>query len=241
MLSKEISAGALIAIDRKGLSSAVTARLRDMIVEGLLVPGTRLNERVLCEQLQVSRTPLREAFKTLAVEGLIELLPNRGAMVAQMSEADIKQTFEVMGALEGLSGELACQRITDEEVAEIRALHYEMLASHARRDLPAYYRANHMIHDRINAAARNVVLTSIYLQVNARIQSLRFRSNLNQKKWDEAVKEHSAMLDALEKRDGAALRTVLQKHLPTKCEAVIANLRATLPEALQETPKEKQT
>lgn len=234
MLPKEIPASDLHAIDRKGLSSAVTAKLRDMIVEGMLLPGTRLNERVLCEQLQVSRTPLREAFKTLAVEGLIELLPNRGAMVAQMSEADIKQAFEVMGALEGLAGELACLRVTDEEVAEIRALHYEMLAAHARQDLPAYYRVNHEIHDRINAAARNKVLTSTYLQLNARIQSLRFRSNLNQNKWNEAVKEHSAMLDALEKRDGAALRTVLQKHLPTKCEAVIANLRATLPETLKE-------
>jgi len=113
----------------------------------------------------------------------------------------------------------------------------EIMPAHARQDLPAYYRVNHEIHDRINAAARNTVLTGIYLQLNARIQSLRFRSNLNQNKWNEAVKEHSAMLDALEKRDGAALRTVLQKHLPTKCEAVIANLRATLPDTLKEKPE----
>jgi len=238
MQPKEVPVGDLQAIDRKGLSAAVTNRLRDMIVEGTLPPGTRLNERILCEQLQVSRTPLREAFKTLAVEGLVEVLPNRGAMVAQMSEVDIKQAFEVMGAMEGLAGELACQRVTDEEVAEIRALHYEMLAAHARKDLPAYYRINHDIHDRINKAARNDVLTSMYLQLNARIQALRFRSNLNQNKWNEAVKEHSAMLDALERRDGAALRTVLQKHLPTKCEAVIANLRATLPDTLKEKTQE---
>jgi DNA-binding GntR family transcriptional regulator len=222
------------AIDRKGLSSAVTAKLRDMIVEGVLAPGTRLNERVLCEQLQVSRTPLREAFKTLAGEGLIEILPNRGAVVVQLSVADIQQAFELMGALEGLAGRLACERITDEEVAEIKALHYEMLAAHARRDLPGYYRLNHQIHDRINAAARNAMLTTTYLQVNARIQSMRFRSNFNQSKWDEAVKEHGAMVDALEKRDGAALSAILQQHLPNKCKAVIANLRATLPETLKE-------
>src|SRR5215218_9278927 len=122
-----------LPIDRQGLTSAVTAKLRDMIIEGELLPGTRLNERVLCEQLMVSRTPLREAFKTLAGEGLVDILPNRGAVVAEMSVADIEQTFEVMGGLEGLSGELACERITDEEIAEIKALHYEMLASHARR------------------------------------------------------------------------------------------------------------
>jgi DNA-binding GntR family transcriptional regulator len=220
---------ATLPIDRQGLASVVTAKLRDMIVEGVLAPGTRLNERVLCEQLAVSRTPLREAFKTLAVEGLIDLLPNRGAMVAQMSVEDIEQTFEVMSALEGLSGELACQRITDAEVAEIRALHFEMLAAHARRDLPAYYRINHVIHDRINNAAANAVLTATYLQINARIQSLRFRSNFNQEKWDAAVKEHGEMLAALEKRDGAALRDVLQQHLLNKRNAVVADLRAQQP------------
>lgn len=215
-----------LSIDRQGLATAVTAKLRDMIVEGLLAPGTRLNERVLCEQLAVSRTPLREAFKTLAVEGLVDLLPNRGAVVAQMSMADIEQTFEVMGALEGLSGQLACERITEREVAEIKALHYEMLAAHARRDLPAYYRVNHQIHDRINAAANNAVLTATYLQMNARIQSLRFRSNFNQEKWDAAVEEHGAMLKALEQRDGEALRLILQQHLANKRDAVIADLRA---------------
>jgi len=214
------------SIDRQGLSAAVCARLRDMIVEGVLAPGTRLNERVLCEQLNVSRTPLREAFKTLAVEGLIALQPNRGAVVAQMSAPEIEQTFEVMGALEGLSGELACARALDDEVAEVRALHFEMLAAHVRRDLPSYYKLNHAIHDRINAMARNPVLTETYQQINARIQSLRFRSNFNQDKWDLAVKEHGAMLDALERRDGNAMRLILQQHLRNKRDAVLAVLRA---------------
>ncbi|ALK97561.1 GntR family transcriptional regulator [Massilia sp. WF1] len=216
----------IASIDRLGLSAAVGARLRDMIVEGVLAPGTRLNERMLCEQLNVSRTPLREAFKTLAVEGLIVLQPNRGAVVAQMSVPEIEQTFEVMGALESLSGELACARATDEEIAEVRALHFEMLAAHARRDLPSYYKLNHAIHDRINAMARNTVLTETYQQINARIQSLRFRSNFNQDKWDAAVEEHGRMQEALERRDGNALRLILQQHLRNKRDAVIAVLRA---------------
>ena len=213
------------SIDRQGLASAVTVRLRDMIIEGTLSPGTRLNEGVLCEQLMVSRTPLREAFKVLAGEGLIELLPNRGAQVAEMSTADIEQTFEVLGALEGLSGQLACERITEAEITEIRALHYEMLAAHARRDLAAYYKINHVIHDRINASAGNAVLTATYLQMNARIQNLRFRSNFNQDKWNAAMKEHSAMLEALDRRDGATLRAILERHLLTKRDTVVAELR----------------
>lgn len=219
-------------IDRQGLASAVTVRLRDMIIEGTLPPGTRLNERVLCEQLMVSRTPLREAFKVLAGEGLIELLPNRGAQVAELSVADIEQTFEVLGALEALSGQLACERISDAEITEIRALHYEMQAAHARRDLATYYKINHDIHDRINAGARNAVLTSTYLQLNARIQNLRFRSNFNQDKWDAAMKEHGLMLEALERRDGPALRAILERHLHSKRFTVVSDLRAA--EATQE-------
>ena len=217
-----------LPIDRRGLSSAVTEKLRDMIVEGVFSPGARLNERVLCERLAVSRTPLREAFKTLAVEGLIDVLPNRGAVVAQLSLADIEQTFEVMGALEGLSGQLACQRITDSQIAEIKAMQYEMRAAHARRDLHGYYKINHAIHNWINAVANNAVLTETYLQINARIQSLRFRSNFNQEKWDAAIKEHDEMVIALEKRDGEKMRAILEQHLLNKRNAVVADLRSKL-------------
>jgi DNA-binding GntR family transcriptional regulator len=163
----------------------------------------------------------------LAGEGLIELLPNRGAQVAELSIADIEQTFEVLGALEGLAGQLACERITDADIIEIRALHYEMQAAHARRDLATYYKINHVIHDRINASAANAVLTTTYLQMNARIQNLRFRSNFNQDKWNAAMKEHSAMLDALDRRDGPALRAILEHHLLTKRVTVLADLRAS--------------
>ena len=96
-------------------------RLRQRIVEGQLAPGAKLNERELAQALNVSRTPLREAIKMLAAEGLVELLPNRGAVVAQMSEQDVIDTFEVIAGLEGQSGELAAQRISEAELAEIRA------------------------------------------------------------------------------------------------------------------------
>jgi DNA-binding GntR family transcriptional regulator len=103
------------------LAVALADRLRDMIIEGELPAGTRLNERALCDRLGASRTPLREAFRLLAADHLVELQPNRGATVVSLSDDDIRESFEVMGALEALSGELACQRITAEEVAEIKA------------------------------------------------------------------------------------------------------------------------
>jgi DNA-binding GntR family transcriptional regulator len=185
------------------LAATLADRLREMIIEGELAPGTRLNERALCDRLGASRTPLREAFRLLAAEHLVELQPNRGAQVVSLSDDDIRESFEVMGALEALAGELACRHITADEVAEVKALTFEMLACHARRDLPAYYRLNRTIHDRINAAARNALLRQVYTTLNLRIQNLRFRSNFDQFKWDKAAREHAEMIDALEARDGA--------------------------------------
>src|SRR3546814_12195251 len=109
-------------VDRRALPAAAGERLRELIIEGELSAGIRLNERALCERLGVSRTPLREAFRLLASEGLVEIQPNRGARVTVLSENDIRESFTVLGGLEALSGELACQNATDKEIAEIRAL-----------------------------------------------------------------------------------------------------------------------
>src|SRR5258706_479043 len=101
-----------------GLHPHGAGRLRGLVLSGGIAPGAKLNERELCEQLGVSRTPLREAIKLLAAEGLADLLPNRGAIAVKLSEADVMHAFEVLAGIEGLSGELAAQRITDQEFAE---------------------------------------------------------------------------------------------------------------------------
>jgi DNA-binding GntR family transcriptional regulator len=210
-----------LGIDRRPLHEEVAERLRTMITEGRLAPGVRLNERLLCEVLRVSRTPLREAFKVLAAERLVELSPNRGARVLALSRSDVEQLFELMGALEGLSGKLAASRRTTAELADIRSMHKAMLAAHARRDLPTYYALNRRIHHAINRCARNAMLSETYDSVNTRIQNLRFRSNFRPEKWDHAVAEHQAMLDALEAGDGEALRGLLEAHLRHKRDAVL--------------------
>jgi DNA-binding GntR family transcriptional regulator len=208
------------------LPSAVAEALRALITEGALAPGARLNERALCDRLGVSRTPLREAFRELASEGLIELTPNRGAQVVALSGRDIQDAFELMGALEALAGELACARIAAEETAQIKALTFQMLACRARRDLPAYYRLNREIHDRINAAARNRALAQAYAKQNLRIQNLRFRSNFDEDTGANAAREHEAMVEALEARDGPRLASILRDHLRAKCDAVLDGMKA---------------
>ncbi len=217
----------IISIPRTALHEQAAHRLRQMLVENRIAPGAKLNERELSEVLHVSRTPLREAIKMLAAEGLVELLPNRGAIAVELTEADVLNTFEVMSGLEAQSGELAAERITDAELAEIKAMHYEMLAAWTRRDLPTYYRLNASIHRAINAAAKNPVLTATYNQVNARLQALRFRSNQDGEKWKAAVHEHEQMIGALEARDAPAMRAVLLAHLTNKRDVVVEQLRAT--------------
>ena len=215
----------IISIPRAALHEHVAQRLRTMLVEGRIAPGAKLNERELTEILQVSRTPLREAIKRLAAEGLVELVPNRGAIAVSLSENDVRDTFEVMAGLEAMSGELAAQRITAEELAEIKAMQFEMMAAYTRRDLSGYYRLNSLIHEAINAAAKNPVLTATYNQVNARLQALRFRSNQDGVKWSRAVKEHEKMIDALAAHDGAAMRELLMNHLYKKRDVVLEQLR----------------
>ena len=216
----------IITMPRAALHEQVAHRLRQMLVENRIAPGGKLNERELSEVLQVSRTPLREAIKMLAAEGLVELLPNRGAIAVELSETDVLNTFEVMAGLEAQSGELAAERILEPELVEIKAMHYEMLAAFTRRDLPAYYRLNAAIHRAINNAAKNPVLTATYNQVNARLQALRFRSNQDGDKWRAAVEEHEQMIEALDRRDPIAMRAVLLAHLHNKRAVVIEQLRA---------------
>jgi len=210
--------------DRSLLHQTAVDRLRDLIMQGELAPGARLNERLLCEQLGISRTPLREALKMLASEGLVALQPNRGATVTPLTLGSVREIFEVMGALEGLAGELVCRNATEAQIAEVRALHYQMLAYHARGDLPSYFRENQKIHLAIIAATGNATLLATYRGLNAHVRRARYLANLTRDRWDQAVAEHGQIVEALGRRDSARLQQLLQEHLAHKMTVVLAAL-----------------
>ncbi len=176
--------------------------------------------------LGISRTPLREALKVLAAEGLIELLPNRGARVRQLSERDLDELFDVMGGLESLAGRLACENITDEEITAIEQLHYEMYGLYLHRDMHGYFRVNQRIHERIVAAARNETLRTAYANFAGRIRRVRYSANFARKRraLGEAMREHEAILDALRRRAGSELSDILFQHLRNKRTAAIEHL-----------------
>src|SRR6056297_1354902 len=109
-------------IGRTALAVEITNRLRQMILEGQLQPGEKINEKALTEQFGVSRTPLREALKVLAAEGLLDLIPHRGAVITRQSEAELAEVFRVLAALEGLAGELAAECAGDDTLDEIEEM-----------------------------------------------------------------------------------------------------------------------
>jgi DNA-binding GntR family transcriptional regulator len=198
------------------LHEEVVARLRHLLIEGEIPPGGRVPERDLCVALGISRTPLREALKVLAAEGHVILLPNRGARAAKLTAKDVRDLFDVCEGLEAIAGELACKRISDDELAEIAFLHHEMERHYERRDLPQYYRCNRAIHEAIIRAADNPVLSSLYDSVTARIRRARYVAPMPPAHWELALREHEAILNALERRDGSGLAHILRRHLRNK-------------------------
>jgi DNA-binding GntR family transcriptional regulator len=207
------------------LHGEVLSKLRDYIVVGPLSEGARIPERQLCELFGISRTPLREALKVLASEGLVDLLPNRGARVRTLSEQDIRELFDLMAGLEALAGRLACEFITDEEIAEIERLHHEMYAFYLRKEADGYYRANQAIHTKIVQASRNAALSMAYASFTGRMRRIRYSTNQarRQERWVEAMREHEAILDALRRRAGSEVSELLFMHLREKQAAAIAH------------------
>jgi DNA-binding GntR family transcriptional regulator len=194
----------------------VVASIRERLIDGNIPPGARIPEQALCRALDISRTPLREALKVLAAEGHVVLLPNRGARAAKLTVNDVRDLFEVSAALESAAGELACQRITDAEIAAIAEQHASMAAHFTARNMPGYYACNRAIHEAIMRASGNAVMIGIYESVSARIRRARYIAPMTEPHWRIALQEHEAMLNALARRDGPMLAMILKTHLRHK-------------------------
>ena len=206
---------------RTPLHDEVTDALRSMIVGGDLKPGIKIPEQALCKQLGVSRTPLREALKVLAAEGLVQLLPHRGAVVAQITETEIDELFPIVGALEGLAGELAASKLTDKSLARLKHLHADLLRYHASKDEISYLKVNRDIHRTLFAIADNPSLTALYEHLLIRTHSVRFTIRKTAEQWNQAVSDHERIMQALEKRDAGGLAAILRYHM-TQTAASIA-------------------
>ena len=208
------------SIKRPSLHEELIDRLRTMIVEGVLTAGEKVPERALCDKLGVSRTPMREALKVLAADGLLTLEPNRGARVRAITLDDLEEVFPLMGALEALAGELACANITVAQMTELRKTHELMLECFHASDLSGYFRHNQRIHEIIMQAAGNATLSSMVQSLAVRVRRARYLANMSSERWQQAVAEHEEIIMALDVRDGQRLGAILKRHLANKFATV---------------------
>ena len=197
---------------RPSLHEEVTNRLRDMIVESKLKPGERIQENQLAQQLGVSRTPIREALKVLTSEGLVELLPLRGAVVKVFSDKDAKDMLDVIALLENYAGERAC-KADAARINEVLDMHKRMRALHAKGQRLEYFVLNQKIHGALIALADNETLSLTHSILSKRMRSLRYSGNADPKNWAAALEEHEQMMSALAARDGKALARAMREHI----------------------------
>lgn len=209
------------AISRNYLHDEVAQRLRALIQSGEMTPHMRLNETVLARRFGISRTPLREAIKILSSEGLVDILPNRGAHVASISRAEIEEMTEVIAGLEATAGELLAHHITDAGIETIEAMHDDMVRAFDRKDEPKYFALNQRIHEEMVRAAGNATLEGIYTNLSSRVQRARFVAHKTPEQWARALDDHAQMIALMRGRDGVALGQLLRDHVRSK-KAVIA-------------------
>lgn len=207
-------------LSRPALAVELTDRLRALIMEGELKPGEKIPERMLTERYGVSRTPVREAVKVLAAEGLVVLVQNRGAVVSKLTVAELDEIFPVLAALEGAAGELACHNASETEIAAIRKLNDKMHRAFEAGDRPTYFEINQRIHAAILAAARNATLSHQHQLVARRASRARYQANLTPERWRQALDEHDAIMAALEARDATRLGALMREHMVHKLHSL---------------------
>jgi DNA-binding GntR family transcriptional regulator len=202
-----------LRISRHTLHGDVVERLRDMIIEGTLPPGSRINEGRLGGRLGVSRTPLREAIKSVAAEGLIELVPGRGALVKVLTPRDIQEMLQVLSALETTGARIACRTATDADIAALRRVHDEMMRCYENGNRLEYYKRNQAIHSGFARLSGNRFLAELHEAIQLRLKRIRYLGNAAPDNWRGAVLDHAAMIVALEARDEAALVSAVADHI----------------------------
>lgn len=207
-------------VTRPALAVELTDRMRRMIMEGELKGGEKVPEKALTERFGVSRTPVREALKVLAHEGLVQLVPNRGAIVSRQTITELAELFPLIAALEGLAGELAAERASEPDIVAIGELTDRLRKAYDTGDRPAYFEVNQAIHGAILAAAGNPTLTQHHAMVARRVYRARYQANLTPERWLAATQEHEAIHAALATRDAALLGRLMKEHLQHKLQTL---------------------
>jgi DNA-binding GntR family transcriptional regulator len=208
-------------IDVHALHQDVAGKLREMIRKGILVRGQRIIEAEICEQIGVSRTPLREALRVLESEGLVELFPHKGVHIRQPSMHEIQEMFDVMGVLEGTCARMAAQKMTSAGWRKIERLHQKLETHYAEGDREKYLAVNNVLHAWIQELAGNRVLDDIVRRLREKVALYRHQQIYESDRFDESIREHRKIRDALRRRDPDAAEMQMKRHLDRQCKALM--------------------
>ncbi len=211
-----------IPLRPSSLHEEVSTRLRNMIFERQLVPGQWIDELALARDWQISRTPLREALKVLAAEGLVVPVPRQGCKVAEMSEDEADELLPIMALLEGRCAYEAVRKAGEADVRRLQQLHVQLERHAAAHDVEAYYRANHEFHSAVQALAGNRWLDRATGDLRRFVRLLRGRQLQWPGRIEASINEHRVLLDAIVQRDAARAERVMHDHLMAQLAALKA-------------------
>lgn len=195
------------------LRDVVFNTLRQAILTGDLKPGERLMEIHLANKLGVSRTPIREAIRKLELEGLVIMIPRRGAEVAQITEKGLKDVLEVRRALDALCAELACDRISEEEMLRLKEACTAFERATATKDARIIARADVALHDIIVQAANNDRLVILVNNLSEQMYRYRFEYIKDETQHQRLVEEHRAIYESIIKKDKEAASKAARIHI----------------------------
>lgn len=199
--------------DKATLTDRVYESLREDILTNRLPPGTPLQEAAIARALEVSRGPVREALRRLAAEGLVDLIPRRGAVVSSLSREEFLDAYRVREALEVLAIRLATPRLTEEDLQELERLHEAMVQAAAANDVDAFFAANAAFHELFVDRSGNLILQDYYYPLVDQMRRYRLRSVSLRGGLLRSCDEHRAILDALRRRDAEAAAQLLSEHI----------------------------
>lgn len=201
------------ARSRGGLADEVCRKIADEIVLGRFQPNSRLDETTLAEMFGVSRTPVREALKQLAIMGLVDYRPNRGTVVAEMSAQQLDQMFEAIGELEAACARHAALRMTDGDRAALCELHARGREAVRARDMESYDILNRELHAAIIHGACNPVLSEMAVRLRHRIAPFRRSQFHNIERIGESFEEHTRIVEAILAHDATQAYREMRAHL----------------------------
>ena len=209
----------------KPLRELVFESLREAIISGQLSPGERMMEIQLAEEMGVSRTPVREAIRKLELEGLVVMIPRKGAYVSGLSLKDVADVFEIRGALEGLAAELAADRITDEELENLERYLVKISEDIEHGDLSRVVETDTDFHTLLYQASRNNRLSQIINNLREQIQRFRTTSLSLPGRMKTALEEHRKIVEAISSRDGELARKLAQEHIENAENSLMSMIR----------------